>query len=333
MVTKTGAKQEAQGSPCRAARLLIAASLALAGCSLSAPEEGELFSPSKSGDAGRPDGSADAARDGSSDEMDASVSDAGDPVQDSAAAGPDAASTTFDPQAGLVVHYRFNETTGNTVNDFAGDNDAVISGTPSSFQQWIPEGHNGGALKLAGGAAPDGGTGHYVELPQALLLQHQEVSIALWLNRAGGPMWQRVFDLGNGQPTWIYFTAVGGTGLPVLAGRTPALIFVDFIPIPDALPVGQGQLRITQTIPVGTWTHVVITWSSTEIKAYLNGKLVGMTVPNGAVAPPDLGNTGQNYLGRSQFAPDPYFNGMLDEFRVYSRVLSASDVDQLFNLQ
>lgn len=145
-------------------------------------------------------------------------------------------------------------------------------------------------------------------------------------------MWQRVFDLGSGPPVWLYFTPLGGTGLPVVAGRTPALIFVDFIAIPDA-PAGAGQLRINQPIPVSTWVHFVLTWSASEMKVYMNGALVAQAVTHGQVAPTDLGNTAQNYLGRSQFEADPYFNGMLDEFRVYGRVLTASDVAQLYGLQ
>jgi hypothetical protein len=315
----------------------LAASL-LCGCSLAAPKEAELFSPSSTDDAGSGtrDASVDAtvANDAGS-ELDTSVvADSASPADgsDNTDAGQDAGPTVFDPTSGLVVHYKFNETTGNTVNDFAGDKDALIFGTPPSFEQWISAGRIDGALKLAGGAAPDGGTGHYVELPQGTMLGLEEATIALWLNRTGGPMWQRVFDLGSGPPTWIYLTAVGGTGLPVVAGRTPALIFVDFIPIVDA-PMNEGQLRIQQTIPVGTWTHFVLTWSATELKVYLNGKFVAMTVPHGQVAPQDLGNTTQNYLGRSQFAADPYFDGMLDDFRIYDRALSASDVTTLYEAQ
>jgi hypothetical protein len=313
----------------------LAITLSLGGCTLSAPKEAELFSPSSTNDAGTVprDGSADAARaNDAGSELDTGlVVDSSTPPDGSegADAGQDA-SAVFDPASGLVVHYKFNETTGNTVNDFAGDKDALIVGTPSGFEQWISAGRIDGALKLAGGAAPDGGIGHYVELPQGALLGLEEATIALWLNRAGGPMWQRVFDLGSGPPTWIYFTAVGGTGLPVVAGRTPALIFVDFVTIEGA-PTGEGQLRIQQTIPVGTWTHFVLTWSAVELKVYLNGKLVAMAPTHGQVAPQDLGNTTQNYLGRSQFAPDPYFDGMLDDFRIYDHELSASDVAQLFD--
>jgi hypothetical protein len=333
-------------------RPLLGASLLLCSCSLSTPAEGELFAPDRpsvdqtpastvdagaDADEGLPDQAADAGeseqgrdsgavRDAESDSTPAS--DGGDLADATADAGP----TIFDPEAGLVVHYRFNESTGNTVHDFAGDNDALVVGTPEGHEQWVAAGRIDGALKLAGGAPPEEGTGHHVELPQGVLLGLDEASIALWVNRSGGPMWQRVFDFGSGQPVWLFFTPYGGTGLPVVAGRTPALIFVDFVPIADA-PEGQGELTIHEPIPVSTWVHFVLTWSAQEVKVYLDGELVGQTVTHGAITPSDLGNTGQNYLGRSQFATDPYFDGLLDDFRIYDRVLSASDVAKLHDTQ
>ena len=329
-------------------RVLLSACLTLSGCSLSMPKDEELFAPDRSDvnhvsdpqpDAGGDvddrtpgDSSDDAGGDAQSEgnTLDAGsepgAADAGETNTQDAAAQP------FEPERGLLVHYRFNESSGNAVHDFAGDNDALVVGTPEGHEQWVAAGRVDGALELAGGAAPESGTGHYVELPQGILLGLRETSISLWLNRSGGPMWQRVFDLGSGQPVWLFFTPYGGTGLPVVAGRTPALIFVDFVPIADA-PEGEGQLAINEPIPVSTWTHFVLTWSADQVKVYLNGKLVGQTTTHGGVKPGDLGNTGQNYLGRSQFETDPYFEGLLDEFRVYDRVLSESDVAALYELQ
>lgn len=333
--------------------LLLAALLALSGCSLAMPDDGELFASNSSKDDGgtQPDGDAaqlDAAMDaaalddGAQPNIDSALaseagsdgaapSDAG--VASDAApadATQDAALPPFNPDDRLVTHYRFNETSGNTVNDFAGDKDAILVGTPADFEQWVSPGRIGGALRLSG-QRQDGGVGHHVELPQGPLLGLQECSISIWVNRATAATWQRVFDFGGGTPLWLYFTPQGELGLPALAGRT-AELFVDYKQIPIA-PVGEGLLRLNQPIPVSTWTHFVLTWSAAEIKVYLNGKLVGQTVPFGRIAPTDLGNTTQNYLGRSQYEADAYYNGLIDEFRLYSRVLTASDVAQLYELQ
>ncbi len=46
--------------------------------------------------------------------------------------------------------------------------------------------------------------------------------------------------------------------------------------------------------------------------------------------PFNLGSTTQNWIGRSQFS-DPYLSGLVDDFRIYSGALSASDVQALAN--
>jgi hypothetical protein len=48
-------------------------------------------------------------------------------------------------------------------------------------------------------------------------------------------------------------------------------------------------------------------------------------------APFRLGSTGQNWIGRSQYSADPYFNGKIDDFRIYRGALSASAVLALYN--
>jgi hypothetical protein len=60
------------------------------------------------------------------------------------------------------------------------------------------------------------------------------------------------------------------------------------------------------------------------MKLYQDGKLVaeGPT----PLLPSDLGETTENYLGRSQFAVDAYYFGSLDEFRIYNRALSEGEV-------
>jgi hypothetical protein len=44
--------------------------------------------------------------------------------------------------------------------------------------------------------------------------------------------------------------------------------------------------------------------------------------------PSDLGFTSCNYIGKSQWN-DPYFDGLIDDFRIYNRALSASEIYEL----
>ena len=79
------------------------------------------------------------------------------------------------------------------------------------------------------------------------------------------------------------------------------------------------------------WEHmaVVIDSENSVLKLYLNGNLVGTdtTLRN---APSDMGVTDQNWLGRSQWSADGYFDGMLDDFRIYNRALSDGEIKYIF---
>jgi hypothetical protein len=45
--------------------------------------------------------------------------------------------------------------------------------------------------------------------------------------------------------------------------------------------------------------------------------------------PVDVGETTSNFLGRSPTESAPYFNGLLDDLRVYRKGLSDADLSKL----
>ena len=60
---------------------------------------------------------------------------------------------------------------------------------------------------------------------------------------------------------------------------------------------------------------------------YVDGTLASEAAT--ATLPSDLGQTTQNWLGRSQYAADAYFTGWGADFSIYSRPLSTSEVRYL----
>ena len=78
---------------------------------------------------------------------------------------------------------------------------------------------------------------------------------------------------------------------------------------------------MTVTIDADNSTHAL----------YLDGELVDDNT-SGYLDPSDLGNTDQNWLARSQYSADPYFDGTLDDVRIYDRVLSDEEITQLATL-
>ena len=83
----------------------------------------------------------------------------------------------------------------------------------------------------------------------------------------------------------------------------------------------------TAALPTNVWTHVAITHSGNTGVLYVDGVPVG-TNSTMTLTPSDLGMTTQNYIGKSQY-DDPYFNGQVDEFSIFSSALSSSEIATL----
>lgn len=75
--------------------------------------------------------------------------------------------------------------------------------------------------------------------------------------------------------------------------------------------------------------HVAVTLSGSTGRMYVDGVQVASNTSM-TLKPSSLGNTNLNYIGKSQFS-DPYFNGSIDDFQIYSRALSAGEISTLFN--
>ncbi|HEY8902644.1 MAG TPA: LamG domain-containing protein, partial [Chthoniobacterales bacterium] len=92
---------------------------------------------------------------------------------------------------------------------------------------------------------------------------------------------------------------------------------------------GEQQIDGKAALPTGVWTHVAVTVSGGLGILYVNGVEVGRNSTL-TLKPLNLGSTTQNWIGRSQYS-DPYLSGAVDDFRIYSGALAASDVQALAN--
>jgi uncharacterized protein len=87
---------------------------------------------------------------------------------------------------------------------------------------------------------------------------------------------------------------------------------------------GQNSVSGSGAIPTNQWTHVAIVLGGGMGKIYLDGKVSGTNTIS--IKPTDLGTLGYAYIGKSCFTSDPFLNGKVDDFRVYSRALSEDEV-------
>jgi len=91
----------------------------------------------------------------------------------------------------------------------------------------------------------------------------------------------------------------------------------------------------TYSISINKWTHVVVTWNGTigagmEAHIYANGVETGYASSfNGSGTANDSATN--MLIGQKSGNISP-FKGLIDDFRIYNRVLSAAEIKQLYNL-
>lgn len=91
----------------------------------------------------------------------------------------------------------------------------------------------------------------------------------------------------------------------------------------------------------GNWYHAVIQIDRTDkIKLYINGSAITLTTANGTnnLAPYSATNYNTNnpfrigaYTGADNVTPSNFFNGEIDEFNVWNRVLTFTEITELYN--
>jgi len=203
--------------------------------------------------------------------------------------------------AGLVGWWTFDETSGMVAADSAANNDGTLHGNPQWVAGWVDN-----ALKLDG-------AGDYVDLPiGSVVASLTDSTIAVWANFSGtGGAWQRLFDFGTGTANYIYLCPQDGAGLMHAAITANTGVWTDVTVSAGALPTG--------------WHHValVIDGKTKNLSILLDGQVVANASTLYVLK--DLGTTTLNYIGRSQYA-DPYFNGIVDDFRIYNEALGQDQI-------
>jgi hypothetical protein len=216
-----------------------------------------------------------------------------------------------DPKKAVVGHWQLDEKKGSSARDSSGNgHDGIAYGSGA----WQP---NAGAVH---GALGLDGVDDYVDLPiGSLISQLTNCTIMTWVNWSGEHSWQRIFDFGSGTEVNMFLTPMSGYG--TASGEPYELRF--------AITTGGGgaEERISATPLPGGWHHVAVTINADAQVGtlYVDGAPVaaktGLTL-----TPGNLGITSQNWLGRSQYSSDSYFQGSLDDFRIYDQALSQGEI-------
>ncbi len=212
---------------------------------------------------------------------------------------PNSAEASALVQPTLHAWLKFDETSGTVAADSTGHgwNGTLVNGAT------FVAGYTNNAVSLTGGSS------QYVRLPVGIVSNLTDFTIACWVRLTTVSAWMRVFDFGNNTTTNMFFTPQSGSGMRFA--------------ITTAGNGNEQRLNGTNALPTGVWKHIAVTLSGSNATLYVDGAPVATT--NMTLRPADMGNSLSNYIGRSQYA-DPYLNGLVDDFRIYSGALSAGEV-------
>lgn len=87
--------------------------------------------------------------------------------------------------------------------------------------------------------------------------------------------------------------------------------------------VGTGG---TASLPLNTWSHLATTYDGTTLRLWVNGAQVAQRAAGG----PIRGDAGVLRIGGNSLWGE-YFNGLIDEVRVYDRALTATEIQADMN--
>ena len=88
-------------------------------------------------------------------------------------------------------------------------------------------------------------------------------------------------------------------------------------------PVGANG---TAQVPSSAWTHLAVTYNNSSLNLYVNGSLVRSVATSGAL----LTSTGVLRIGGNSVWGE-YFQGIIDEVRIYNRALSQAEIQSDMN--
>lgn len=206
------------------------------------------------------------------------------------------AATLPESQA-LILHYTFD-------GDSLDQTDNMLNPVSKGKMQYITSFFKQGTSSLYLG----GKEGNCLQLPPAVGY-YDEMTFSAWVRSTGTSTWQRIFDFGNDPEHYMFLTPDNGGQMRLVLRNGGA----------------EQILSTTKMSSIG-WHFVAVTLCPDSVSLYVDGKYV--TSKDITLRPSDI-LAKRNYIGKSQFAADPTFEGYLDDLRIYNCALSAEQIAQL----
>ncbi len=207
----------------------------------------------------------------------------------------------------LVGHWKFDEGQSNSAIDASSktNNGVLGNSTSGTLPLWMTN----SSCKLASCLYFDGSSDFVNISDSSTLDMTNAITISAWVKPVwgGGLNYPKILEKGNSE-AYALMAQYNGDNKPA------------FI-----LYIGGGEKNIGSPDPVGQnqWYHITGTYDGTQMKIYVDGILKGNKTQTGSI-----GTTNSNlFIGRdSSTNSDEWFNGAIDEVKVWNRALTPEEI-------
>lgn len=169
------------------------------------------------------------------------------------------------------------------------------------------------------------GVDDYISLPTDFDLPNKTIS--LWFNTNSFP----VFDyVNNPSESWNSILTCNHPDLvnSMINLNVSNINGVDKVWFTQVWNSPIDPNTISATIDANKWYNVVLTFSSEAVSMFLDGSLVGTHAPGLDVA---VNGNPNMMIGTTRIANGRYFDGSIDDIRIYDRVLNDVEIPLFFN--
>ena len=209
----------------------------------------------------------------------------------------------------LIGHWTFDEQSGTTAADGGvGGSDGTLSGSSFSFDNSSVAGIRGNALYFDG-------TDDYIDLPNGFANFKTGMTISLWAYPTAVKSWARFVDMGNGPGDYNFVFARRSTSNDLI------------MDIVDSTGVSR-RVMASGVIELNKWQLFTVTVDNSGVAfIYKNGN----PVATGTLPLPVNIERFNNLIGRSNWDSDAYYQGSIDDVRIYNYALNSQDVLNLYH--
>ena len=235
----------------------------------------------------------------------------------------------------LVAWYTFEEETFTKVGmptqliDASGNGNHATMFTPGNFVQGAI-GIDGASLNFNNGNITADGA--YLELPSDVIKGTDSYTVSGWIkltaSRANAAMFS-FFVPGAATAAYTTYSPLAANSSGIIRMGGAGIDRHDRTVVGNHNVGGDGPNVATMPfsgVNVGEWVHIAVTRDSKATRIYKNGSLF-------AIGPAGASFEGQDitaYLGRSNNSAHSFFDGEMDDIRVYERALPAEHVMELY---